>query len=371
MANITFNGDPIRWAPPEYDREIADRSETRVRLVMRPAPLNPYVTPPSSAFSLGMHEESIELSADDPESGQGEDFEPVMIPQMAHVAVATVENIVPALGTTNASPVELTNTLDMIPTVTSTYTDNAAAKVDPPGLSVWVGSTVVLAFLALVLTCGEIVGWGTRMGWTTATRPLIAPRGADHVLSRVLAALCSAAGVLIWVAVVTIWVSGRMVIERAARRPILPVFLEAVRNQAKLSNAVVRPGWRAVVLGISTAFGACAGAALLAAAAVAPATHTQRALFASAVAFLDAWALFYLCAVGTVGFYGHKLLTFLLIFGVISTSISLYLCIFVFGVGWYYVAPYAMFLVLSALCVVFGSIAWQNRNERVELRGVW
>lgn len=371
MASVAYNDSTVLNNAPDSDGEAAEVSEIRLEMATLPAPFIPYATPPSTAFSLGMDQEAVSFSADDPDSGSEEEIEPAVIPRSTDVGDAIPDNSGTASAPTDTSPMEYTSTLDTTVTVTSTYTDNAAAKSEPPGMSVWVGPVVVLAYVALIVTSCEIIGWGSRMGWTEATRPLIAPGGEDRVLSRVMAALCSAASVLTWAAAVAIWVSGRTIIERAARRPILPVFLEAVRNREKLSNAVVRPGWRGVMLAVGTTFGACAGAALLAAATVAPATRAQRAFLATAVACLDVWALLYTLAVGTVGFYGHKLLTFSLVFGVIATFLSLHFCVFVFGVMWYFAAPCAMFLVLFGLFVIFGGMAWQTRRERVEVRGVW
>lgn len=310
--------------------ESGPGEDFELAVTTRMVDVGPYTTPPSSAFSLGMREESLCFSVDDPESGPGEDVEPaITTTRTVDVGVATPEDVATASRAPDGSPIEFTRTLDTRVTVTSTITDNVAANVDAPRLSVWVGAVVILACSALFLACCEIVGWGTRMGWTAAASLLIAPHGADRVLSRVVAALCSAAGVLTWTAAVAIWVSGRTMIERAARRPILPVFLEAVRNREKLSRAVVRLGWRGVLLGVGTAFGACAGTALLAAAIVAPATRAQRLLLATAVACLDAWALLYMVSVGNVRFYRHRLLTLALMFSVIATSFGLYMYVFV------------------------------------------
>lgn len=309
------------------------------------------------------------------ESDRGGEVEPVgVLPVVFESTEAWFQEAYQASRGLEDSPVELTTNISSISTVTtaaSRYTDNTAGSKEMPKVTLWVGVVVVVAYFGLLLTSAEIVGWGTRMGWTTGTRPLIAPLGTEPVMSRMLAALSSVSAVLVWVMVVAVCASGHTIIERAARRPILPVFFDAIRDRVKLSKATVRTGWRTTALCAGTLLGAGAGAALLAAATVKPATHAQRVLFATAVALLDLWALLYILAVGTIRMYAHKVRSLAMIAGVLITTLGILACLLVFAVMRYYYAPYAMLLMHCGLLLVLSSIAWQNRNERAELRGVW
>eukprot|EP00171_Calliarthron_tuberculosum_P001850 IDg1850t1 len=361
LAILTMRLRPTSLATPDVKEEPTIEAQFQEGALSTSARWNPYATPTVSLLELSPNMVSEDVTSFNPESGPGDEITPVVFPP-------TVEVDGPS---SNIQRTERTLVIDTTMTLPTTYTDNAAAKSEPRGMHLLVPVLVLAAYFVLVLIFYEMIGWGARMDHTSASRPLIAPLGKHLVHSRVLIMLSNVAGALVSAAVLAVWASGRTVIERAARRPILPVFLEAVHSRQKLSKAVVRPGWRATVLGVGTVFGVCAGAALIVAADVEPATRVQHALYVTVGALLNAWSICYMLSVGSLEISSHKLPTFALLFGVVITFAGVSCFIVAYGLFSYYVASCSTVLTLFGLFIVFSSVAWRNRNERVALLGVW
>lgn len=370
MATISLNDVPARpgahYTVYELRNHIAEREE--LQNSRRLSHSSRTSARHSSIVNAGREVESVAINVES--NVREEEVAPIVLPIVIDSVEASYYEGYSASRSDANGPVELITTISSKTAAAACYTDSTKADKSPPNVKIWVGGVVVAAFVALVLTSGTMVGWGARMGRSAGSRPLIAPLGEDPVLSRVLAALSSVSGVLVWVMIVAVCVAGRTIIERAARRPILPVFLEAVRNGKKLSKSTVRPGWRAFALYTGAVLGAGAGAALLAAASVVPASHVQRALFVTAIALIDAWAFFYVLAVGMVQLPIRKVLTLSLIAGILFISFGVYSSVYPFGMMRYYATPCAILAALFGTLLVFSSVAWQNRYEHVELCGI-